>query len=447
MTNEPTTNSTDKLDIALQSERNEEVQAIVERMPTRFGFWVSLIVAFIFILMIFFGWIIRYPDIVMGQITINSRNAPIKLIANSSGKLQLGSIRSMQQVKEGQIIAYLENTTQPHLVAHLDSLLQKFSPKNDEIKALNDLLPKSIALGELNIKYYTFISALQQHINYHDDKLMLKQAQNLWAILQEQQKSTQTAQKRLEMSQDNLGYTYKFYKRDSILFSKKVISEAELDRTQMGFIAARDAYQSAMNNLIATKQATSQTQSQLQELGITTPEKEKELKLNLISSYNDLTDNIKAWKQKYLFIAPHQGKVQFLKFYNHNQFIAQGEEVFTIIPEDKELTGQVILPSQGSGKIKIGQEVIVKLEDFPYNEYGSVTAKVAAISLTTSTTQTRENSIDTYLVQVEFPHQLKTNYGTQLKTRAESKGTAEIITKDRRLVERLFDNLKYAVAK
>lgn len=446
MTNQPI-HTTDKLDIALQSERNEEVQTIVERMPTRFGFWVSLIVIFIFILMAFFGWIVRYPDIVMGQIVVKANTAPIKLIANASGKIKLNGSKSMQTVKEGQIIAYLENPTNPNVVVHIDSLLKAYNPGSENIKQLIHFLPKNLSIGELNIKYYTFVNALQQYINHADDRLLEKQSQNLRVILAEQYKAQQAAQKRLEMSRNQLAYTYKFFKRDSTLFQKKVISEAELDRTQMSYIGAKDAYQTALGNLIGSKQAIQQTQSQLQELGITTPEKEKDLKIGLISSYNDLIDNIKSWEQKYVFQSPYKGKVQFLKFYAENQFIPQGEEVFTVIPTDEHLTGQVILPSQGSGKLKVGQEVIVKLDNFPYNEYGSVTGKVGAISLTTSTTKVQNNDIDTYLVQVDFPNQLTTNYGSKLEFRAEAKGSAEIVTKDRRLIERLFDNLKYAVKK
>jgi hypothetical protein len=160
-----------------------------------------------------------------------------------------------------------------------------------------------------------------------------------------------------------------------------------------------------------------------------------------------LLDNIKSWEQKYVFKAPFDGKVQFLKFYNENQFVQSGEQVFTIVPKEEKAFGQVILPAQGSGKIKIGQEVIIKLDNYPYMEYGSITGRVKSISLTTSPTKTEKSEIDTYLVLVDFPNQLKTNYGTKLDFKAEAKGTAEIITNDRRLIQRLFDNLKYIMEK
>jgi len=435
------------LNNALHSERTEEVQHIIERMPTRFGFWITMIVAFLFALMVIFGWLIRYPDVVSGQIIINASAAPVKLIANSSGKLKLLHIKSMGDVKEGEVICYVENSSNLQNVLYLDRLIKKYNPNTNDILELSQKLPKKTSLGELNVKYFSFTSALQLFGNYKQDHLFEQQQQNLQEILKEQQKAILAAEKRIEMSVKTLVFASKFYARDSLLFVKKVISETELDKSQLAHINAKDNYQSALNNLINSKQQLQQTQSKSQELKITKPEKEKELQINLISTYNDLIDNIKSWEQKYVFKAPFSGKVQFLKFYTENQFVQIGEEVFTVIPQQDLPIGQVILPAIGAGKIKSGQEVIVKLDNYPYREYGSVTGTVNSISLTTSTTKTEKNNIDTYQIVVDFPNQLKTNYGSMLVFKAESKGSAEIITSDRRLIERLFDNLKYVMKK
>jgi len=429
------------------NQRTEEVQHIIERMPTRFGFWVSAIVLLLFVLMFVFGWLVRYPDVVNGQISINANAAPLKLIANANGKLKLNNIKSMDVVKEGQIIAYIENPTNPTNVIYIDSLLKLYNPNDDGILHIRQELPHHFSLGELNTKYYSFANSLQAFINYKQDRLLDKQGENYKELLNEQHKAIATATKRIEMARNSLNYVHKFYSRDSTLFARKVISEAELDKTQMSYLSSKDALQNAINNLINAKQAAQQTESKLQELGIQKPEKEKELRIALTSAYNDLVDNIKSWEQKYVFRASFSGKVQFLKFYNENQFVQASEEVFTIVPKEEQAFGQVILPAQGSGKIKEGQEVIVKLDNYPYMEYGSITGKIKSISLTTSTTKTEKSDIDTYMVLVDFPNQLKTNYGTKLDFKAEAKGMAEIITNDRRLIQRLFDNLKYIMKK
>ncbi len=72
---------------------------------------------------------------------------------------------------------------------------------------------------------------------------------------------------------------------------------------------------------------------------------------------------------------------------------------------------------------------------------------VNAISLATNITKTEKGDVENYLVTVNFPEQLKTNYGSILEAKLEAKVSAEIITNDRRLIQRLFDNLKYAIKK
>lgn len=59
----------------------------------------------------------------------------------------------------------------------------------------------------------------------------------------------------------------------------------------------------------------------------------------------------------------------------------------------------------------------------------------------------KQNNLHTYLVTVALPKHITTNYGASLDFCYETKGMAQIITKPRRLLERLFDNLKYIASK
>ncbi|WP_158674046.1 HlyD family secretion protein [Pedobacter sp. KBW01] len=353
----------------------------------------------------------------------------------------------MDIVREGQIIAYLENSTTPTNVTKIDSLLKVYNPNNDDILNILQKLPHNFSLGELNVKYYSFVNAVQEFSNYKLDRLYDKQDENLRVLLHEQNNAITTATKRIEMAKNNLDYAYKFFKRDSILFTRKVISEAEFDKTEMSFLSNKDALQNLITNSINARQTLKQTESKLQELGIQKPEKEKELRIALISAYHDLLDNIKNWEQKFVFKSPFNGKVQFLKFYRENQFVQNGEQVFTIVPKEEKSFGQLILPATGSGKIKAGQEVIVKLDNYPFMEYGTIEGRVKSISLTTNITKTDKADIETYMILVDFPAQLKTNYGAKLDFKAEATGVAEIITNDQRLLQRLFGNLRYILNK
>lgn len=305
--------------------------------------------------------------------------------------------------------------------------------------------PKNLNLGELNSKYFTLLNALKQLADYQVNRLYDKQLLALDNLLQEQRHVMIAAENKAKISKESQDLINRQGSRDSQLYDRKVLSAAEMDRSNLTLVGAKDHYESAKRDVASAREQIGRTQSQMQELRIQQSEKEQQLDLDLLTAFNDFRDNLTSWKQRYLFRAPFRGQVQFLNFWSNNQFIQAGEEVFTIVPEAEAPIGQVILPAIGAGKVEVGQEVIVKLDNYPYMEYGSITGLVETISLTTNAIQSEQGSMETYLVSVSFPDQLETNYGSQLGFKHEIKGTAEIITRDRRLIQRFFDNLKYIV--
>ncbi len=427
-----------------KTERTEEIQAIIDRMPDKFGLWITTFVILLVLALGLFGWIIRYPDIVTGQIVINTNNASVKLIASTSGKLSLTVLKSQDDVREEEYLATIQNNANLEDVKNVYRIIQDFKI-NTSVRPQS--FPKNVSLGELNTTYFTFVNAYEQFINYHKGNLLAKQEEILQQTLEEQQKIIRISTQKLDMSKENLRLINRSYNRDSILFSKKVLTEAELDKSKMNVLNVKDIYHNMLNDIAININQIQETSNKMQQLGVQKNEKEKQVLLDLISAYTALADNFKVWEQKYVFKSPINGKLQFLKFWTNDQFIQAGEPVFTVVPVKSKIVGQMTLPAYGAGKVKPGQEVIIKLEDYPYTEYGTITGRIASISLTANTFKTEGRDIAAYMVTVDLPEELKTNYGSKLDFKFEIKGQAEIITKDRRLIERLFDNLKYAVNK
>ncbi|TJZ50059.1 HlyD family efflux transporter periplasmic adaptor subunit [Sphingobacterium olei] len=425
------------------AERTEEVQAIIDRMPTRFGLRITLFVLALVTVFFSFGWFISYPDIVTGAITINASSAPVKLVAHTSGRLQFNNIRNFKEVKEGEYVGIIHNAADLDDVIKVGHLISEF--RINDIKSFDKLalFPKNVSLGELSNKYFVFLNAFAQMAQYYQANLYDKQTEVLNKLIQEYKTILDITAHRIEMSKSNMGLVGKFSDRDSILFSKRVLSEADNERAKMTLISARDAYQNMLKEYANTNSQLQQTESQLQQTVIQKMEKKNQLELGLISAFTDLEDHFKMWEDKYVLKAPMDGRVQFLKFWVESEFVQSGEPIFTIVPLQTNVLGQMNLPIQGAGKVEIGQEVIIKLEDYPYMEYGSIKGIVSAISLTTNVQNTTKGAVENYLVNVSLPENLKTNYGSELGFRFETKGTGDIIVHQRRLIERLFDNLRY----
>ena len=427
-------------------QRSEEIQDIIDRMPTNFGRYIMYIVLFLTSAFFFFGFIVKYPDIVPGKITVNSTAQEVKLVANSNGKLHLFTNDFLTEVNENQPIAYIQNTVDYDTIVKIKQCLAGFL-KTPYYTHILPLLPNKITLGELTAPYYEFLTNVEQLRIYETEKPFDVQAANLQSIYKHQQQEIDVFQRRLANNQHYYYYAKKMHNRDSVLFSKATVAEAEMDKSEMTLLQTQNNLVQDKENLTSMEKQAQQTANTMRELTTQKSLKINDLTTNVISSYNRLMEAINKWEQLYIIKSPIAGKVQYLNFWAENQFVNAGTEMFSIIPNQKEISGQMLLPTSGAGKVEVGQEVVVKLDDYPYMEFGSVRGTVASVSLSKKAEKTSQGDVEVYVALIRFDKGLLTNYGKQINTNKATSGTGEIITKDRRLIERLFDNLKYVANK
>lgn len=424
------------------SGRSEELNDIIERMPMTFGRWVALAFFVFSALLLLFGWIIKYPETVTGHVRISSTHAPVKLVANSSGNVREIAFAPQEEVKRGDYIAIIENPAVTNDIRCIIEAIDTFDPYN--LKEGTITFPEKVSLGDLNLKYYSFLSALKNKTEYESDNIYEKQRTALSDDIRWRTSILDESNRLLAISKEKLRISRKWYTKYTSLSKDDIVTyEYEVDKSRADLLGAMQEEQNLQKEVSSIQMQITENKNRLNQLDVEQREKERQLQLDLLTTYQDLNDNLKAWEQRYVFKVPFEGKVEFMKFLTENQFVQAGEEIFGIVPKESRIFGQVLLPVSGAGKVKLGSRVTVKLDNYPYMEYGSIEGKVESISLLSQAQNAGQTTVDTYLLIVELPDQLKTNYGQVLEFQHEIGGTADIIVKERRLIERLFDNLKY----
>ena len=122
--------------------------------------------------------------------------------------------------------------------------------------------------------------------------------------------------------------------------------------------------------------------------------------------------------------------------WSNNQYVESGATVFVVAPRgDFRPVGRALLPLQGSGKVKSGQRVIIRLDNYPDQEFGYINGVVQSVS-------PLPDADGKYVVDVWLPEGMKTKYGKEMPVVREMKGSADVVTEDMRLIERLFMPLK-----
>ena len=105
----------------------------------------------------------------------------------------------------------------------------------------------------------------------------------------------------------------------------------------------------------------------------------------------------------------------------------------TIVPQGGvgEMIGKALLPAANNGKVEEGFEINIRLDGYPYQEFGVVKATVKSKSILPQD--------GFYLLELEMPDSLITTYEKPIPFQQEMGGSGNIITKDRRILERIFD--------
>ncbi|MEI7597419.1 MAG: HlyD family efflux transporter periplasmic adaptor subunit [Bacteroidota bacterium] len=418
--------------------RSEEIDDLLGKAPSSIVRW-GITVIFSVISVIFVGsYFYKYPDIINAEISVQSENIPASIIAKNSGKITQLLVKDKQGVKNGDVLAVLENTANLNdvyavktQIQNLDSIL-KFQIDS----SLTDtLLGNSFNLGDLQTGFSTLQKALKDYVFFLETDFPHKKIKSTESQISKHEALYQKMQRQTSITQEQLKLAKSQFMRDSMLYVKKVTSELDFEKSQTSYLQSKYSFESAKSSLDNAQISISQLQFSVLEMEQQYNNDCKQLRNGLISSLNTFQAQIKSWEQMYLLISPINGKVTFTQFWSENQNVKAGDNTMTIIPfKETKIVGRIKLPVQGSGKVKIGQRVNIKFNNYPYMEYGMVTGKIKNIALIPTESF--------YIVEVELLNGLQTNYKKKLPFNQEMQGVAEVVTDDVRLIERFFNPIK-----
>ena len=409
--------------------RSEEVQDILTKIPHWIIRWGSLVVLVILLLLFLVSWMVKYPDIITAEITITTQIPPEKLVAKTSGKIQAILIDDKAIVNENTPLAVIENSANYKDVFLLKAITDTISLSNSkfpfeklqaaqfgEIENSFAMFQKEYIASELNkqLQPYKVESSAQ---NFES-----KQLRERLQLLEGQK----------EINQSELQLLKTDVERYEKLFKKGVISAQEIEKQRLIYLQAEKNYKSLLSSISQLKSSINELNRSSKTTVINESTTSINLERSVMQSFYQLKKAIKDWELNYVFRSSVKGTVSFLQIWSENQTINAGENMFAIIPStEKGYIGKVKALAQNSGKLQIGQKVNIRLANYPNREFGVIEGKLKTISLTPD----KEGNL---LLDIELPNGLQTSYKKQINFQQEMTGTADIITEDLRLLERLL---------
>jgi HlyD family secretion protein len=416
---------------------SEPVNEIMGSPPGKILKWGNAIILVTFVLFILLLWLIKYPDRIPASVEITTVNPPVTLVSKLTGRIKNLYVRDKDEIKKGKLIAVMETAASIDEMNKLKAIIDTI--KNPE-RIMLSALPEFTELGEIQNYWGLFRKSLSDFNNYNLNDYY----GNKIIYLTEEIDGILVYIGRVKVKEklyaDNQSLELRKFKRDSLLHVSGVYSESDLEKSRQSLIRLNIELQTVRLDHSAKSIELAGKKQELQDYRIKKLEDREKYYSVLNESFLNLKAQIKIWENNYLLISHVSGIVTFTKFWSENQIVNKDEPVLSIVPlETGDYVGRIYLKMNRSGKVKAGQEVNIKLSGYPYMEFGMVRGIVKSKSLVPSG--------DSYVIELVLPSGLTTLYGKQLDFTQNMQGTAEIITEDLRLLQKIINPFRHMISR
>lgn len=421
--------------------RHEAIQELLGNPPNWLVRWGISIFAGIIAILIIGSGLFMYPQIIEAPIIVTTEQPPTWIIAKSSGKIDSIYVTNKKLVSEGDIIAVIHNTAKTEDVLYLKDLLD-----NDTIKKSNSIR-KQLQLGELQDTYSQLVKVLQEYEVFEKDQIYDLREKATYEEIKSQKVYLRLLEEQNRLYKEAYLISQERCSTDSILHKMKALSAKEYEQSLIQRNQDRVRYNQSKLDMINVSIHIAQLNRMTKEYIAEAEREQTEYHTTIMKLHNQLRSNILLWEQTYLLKAPVTGLVSYSSIWSKHQHINAGEQSFAIIPYSPgKIIGKCKVAVSGIGKIMPQQEVNIKLDGFPYMEFGSIRGTVKNISLIPI--RIEESLKIEYINWVEISiNDLTTTYGKTIPFTGELTGVANITTKEMSLLEHLLSPLKYLWSK
>ncbi len=397
--------------------------------------WGMSLIFLVVILFIGMAWLIKYPDIIQAKVTVLTENPAIRIVAFKSGKVKELLVKNHQAVKQGSLLAVLDSPVNKEDVLILEAYLAELEGKKHPEEYVRIAFPQNVKLGELQKPYASLVQRIEDFHHFLDqpgyyDKIdaLKQQIEHGLKLNKSLKKQQQTFAKEVQIAEVD-------FIRYSKLKEAGVISNQELEQKETAYLQYQRQLDNFEGQIVNNQLQIEQLKTQIIDIRQSYGDGLNTKALKIREDIKLLKSQIESWKQIHLIKSPIEGRINYAKVWSANQFIPSGEELFTVIPSKGagKVVAKALLPIENSGKVKSGQQVNLRLDGFPYQEFGMVRSEVVRIALIPEE--------ETYTAELALPNPLITTYGKTIPFSQEMQGIGRVITEDRRIIHRIFEKV------
>lgn len=376
-----------------------EILEIIERPANKSGVIIIFSVFALMLAVILWSVIAKTDIVITAQGRVTPEGDIISVQAYAAGKVETVDVAEGQHVEKGELLIEMDSISQQTDIANLQSEILVLNDQADVYeKIISGTSVDEISPEQYNNKSKNSITAIIEAENEYRQSL---------EILDNSLKSAELEYNEAVNKRKN--YESDDQYKDVLESQKKVEQQKQIEKNnaQLNIDNYKSQHISSLNNSYAEiKKTLLELSSQLK-------------KISAANDYNKI-------------YSPVAGYVNKMSVRTKGDIVNTYEEVLTILPSDVSLQMKAYVDNKDIANIHIGSEVRVKLDAYPYSDYGVVNGKVISIS---PDIYTIENVGNVYQIIVELEDNEKIDVISGLT------GTVEIKIGERSIISYFLDPL------
>ena len=434
------------------------------------------------------AWFGEIDEVSKAQGKLIPQGETYKIEPVELGQVKYIAVEEGEEVKAGQTLVKLDTELAEQETARLEQMIQAYQTELSQKQALQEKLileaktreditkaetsaqGAAIFLAQEKATTYTHLLTLQRSEAraYRTRKGSLKPvltiAQEHLNQLKAEKTSRQQRLNRLQplVKKGAVSQEYVFQAEQSLRDIERQITQGKLQEItnfreqvfqsnqsirelQANITRSQGELASAIREVQRLEAELIQKQAEGKRIQLEIQQKIKQLEFELaqieskIADTQNLLSAAEAKLQQKSLKAPVDGIILSLNIDNSGKVVQAGETIIEIAPQETPLILSASLPNKEAGFIKEGMAVQVKLDAYPYQQYGLIPGTVNYLS---ADAKPDPQLGEVYQVEVALERDYITDNQEQIKFKAGQTATADIIIRRRRILDVWLEPIK-----
>lgn len=418
---------------------NEGIDDILSASPGTLVRNGSTVIGLVAATMVALAYFVRYPDVVPGQVTLLTEDPPAPVLARADGLIERLFVRDGACVTRGAPLARVAVTGDGEAMQALVATLAAAEVDHDDPSRLAEYLrvTPSTNLGSL----HTAHAALQAAITAYEQSARIDH-DGLRRGLHGQQRASYESLKReagdlIKLLGRNVDLAERRKGRDVSLQDTGALSREDAEASQGQVLQRKIDLGIIRLNQLNTVLQSIRAESEFLDVELALEDERRERGDAVQAAFRRLQLEALQWEAAHVMRAPIDGCVSLRRVWSDHQAVHVGDEVLVVLPSGSPVVGRIQLTHSGAGKVKAGQHVTIQPESFPMYEFGVLHGEVASVAAMADEVG--------FVATVTLTDGLQTDQGISLEFRQGMQGAASVVTRERRLLERVFSQFYVAL--